>query len=154
MTDSIRQWAEEWIRDCGPFRAGFVTAVAVILFLLLLWSLYRIFSRKHVREIIVPCGNGGLCHVSSSAVSDLAKAVIRDRYRNITVKKIILWKTGRGTLMEITASFDINDSCSLPETAEEMKEAILKSLEKRLGITSVKEVIPKIKKITSPGSLK
>ena len=59
----------------------------------------------------------------------------------------MLWKSGRGTILEISGAFDV-DGGKLPDVASELKEAILKSLDGQLGITTVREIVPNIKEIT------
>ena len=144
--NNIVEWAKQWVHDCGPYKAGFLTAVALIVLLFLLWQILRLFSRKRVREIIIPASGGSLV-VSAGAVSNLVQAVIDNRFRCIKVKKIILWKNGRGTTLEISGSFDV-DGGKLPDVASELKDAVLKSLDGQLGITSIREIVPNIREIT------
>ena len=147
MMQYIQQTLDRLIQDFGPFRAGFLSAGLIILAVVILYYLVLLFSRKRIHEIIIPGGQGALV-VSTSAVSDLVNAVISSRFRCITVKKIILWKGSGGTVMEIYGTFDI-DGGRLPDIADDMREAILKNLDGQLGITSIKEIVPNIRKITA-----
>ena len=103
--------------------------------------------RKRVREIIIP-GEKGALVISASAVANMVHTVVANQFRCITIKKIILWKGNRGTVMEIQGAYDI-DGGRLPEVAQEMRENILNNLDGQLGITTIKEVVPNIKKITA-----
>jgi len=143
----IYQLRDGLIQDCGPFRAGFFSATILLLLLVILWYLFHLISRKRVREIIIP-GNRGALVVSASAVADMVRAVVSKKFNCITIKKIILWRGKRGTIMEIQGVYDI-DGGRLPEVANEMREAILNNLDGQLGIKAIKEVIPNIKKITA-----
>jgi hypothetical protein len=78
----------------------------------------------------------------------MVRAVVSKKFNCITIKKIILWRGNRGTIMEIQGVYDI-DGGRLPEVANEMREAILNNLDGQLGIKAIKEVIPNIKKITA-----
>ena len=145
--DYLYQLKDGWIQDFGPFRAGFVVAACCFLVLVIIFYILHLMSKKRVREIIIPGSKGALV-LSSNAVADMVNTVVANKFRSITVKKIILWRGNRGTVMEIQGSYDI-DGGRLPEVANEMREAILNNLDGQLGITSIKEVVPNIKKITA-----
>ena len=145
--DYIYQLKDGWIQDFGPFRAGFVVATCCFLILVMIFYILHLISKKRVREIIIP-GNDGALVLSSKAVADMVNTVVANKFRCITIKKIILWRGSRGIVMEIQGAYDI-DGGRLPEVANEMRKAILNNLDGQLGITSIKEVIPNIKKITA-----
>ncbi len=156
MRDYIYQLIDPWVQQVGPFRAGFISCGVIFLSVLIICYIFQILSRKRVREIIIPGNNGSLI-IAAGAISNMVQTLVTCKFKYITIKKIILWKGKRGTSMELHASYDI-DGGRLPDVAEDMREEILKNLDGQLGITSVKEVIPNIKKITSqnlnPGKFK
>jgi hypothetical protein len=143
----IYQLRDGLIQDVGSFNAGFLSAVTLFLCLVVLWLFLHLISRKRVREVIIP-GNHGALVVSAGAVADMVRAVVSKQFDCITIKKIILWRGRRGTVMEIHGTYDV-DGGRLPEVANGMREAILNNLDGQLGIQSIKEVIPNIKKITA-----
>ena len=138
---------DEWIQDFGPFRAGFISAACCFLIIVAIFYILQLMGRKRVREIIIP-GEKGALVVSAGAVANMVHAVVANQFRCITIKKIILWKGNRGTVMEIQGAYDI-DGGRLPEVANELRETILNNLDGQLGITTIKEVVPNIKKITA-----
>ncbi len=138
---------DEWIQDFGPFRAGFISAVCCFLIIVVIFYIFKMLGRKRIREIIIP-GEKGALVVSAGAVANMVNTVIADQFRCITIKKIILWKGNRGTVMEIQGAYDI-DGGRLPEVANGIREAILNNLDGQLGITTIKEIVPNIKKITA-----
>ena len=154
--DFIYQYVSEWIQNHNSFRTGFIVAGILFLVILIILYIFQFLSRKRVREVIIPGGNGALV-ISAGAVSDMVQTVVSHKFKCISIKKILLWRGKTGIAMELQGSYDI-DGGRLPEVAEEMREAILKNLDGQLGIDTVKEVIPNIKKITSqnlnPGKFK
>ena len=145
--DYIYNLRDEWIQDFGQFRAGFISAVCCFLVIVVIFYIFQLMTRKRVREIIIP-GDRGALVVSAGAVANMVHTIIADQFRSITIKKIILWRGNRGIVMEVQGSYDI-DGGRLPEVANEMREAILNNLDGQLGITTIREVVPNIKKITA-----
>jgi len=143
----IHQTVNRLIQDFGPFRAGFLSAGLLLLAVIIVYYIFLLLTRKRIHEIVIPGENGALV-VSAGAVSDMVNAVISSSFRCITVKKIILWKGSRGTVMEIYGTYDI-DGGRLPDIADDMRKTILKNLDGQLGIKSIREIVPNIRKITA-----
>ena len=146
----------QWLLNSGQnelllnFKAGYLTGVMFVVALLIIIKICQVVffnPHKRVKEVIIPGGNGSLV-ISSGAISDMVQAVVCTKFKCITINKIILWRGQQGIAMELQGSYDI-DGGRLPEVAAEMRDAILKNLDGQLGIDTVKEVIPNIKKITS-----
>ena len=145
--DYIYKLKDQWIQDFEQFRLGFLAAICCILIIVVIFYIFQLMTKKRVREIIIP-GEKGALVVSASAVANMVHAIIESQFHSIKIKKITLWKGSRGTVMEMQGEYDV-DGGRLPEVANEMREVILSNLDGQLGITTVKEVIPNIKKITA-----
>ena len=145
--DYIYKLKDQWIQDFEQFRLGFIAAICCILIVVAIFYIFQFMTRKRIREIVIP-GDKGALIVSASAVANMVHTIIESQFKAITIKKITLWKGSRGTVMEMQGEYDI-DGGRLPEVANEMREAILNNLDGQLGITTIKEIRPNIKKITA-----
>ena len=147
MMEYFYNLRDEWIQNFEQFRTGFIAAICCFLIIVVIFYIFQFMTRKRVREIIIP-GEKGALVISASAVANMVHAIIANQFKSIIIKKITLWKGNRGIVMEMQGEYDI-DGGRLPEVANGMREVILNNLDGQLGITTIKEVIPNIKKITA-----
>ena len=150
MIQDIIKYISE--NDFNNFRCGYVTGIAVVilLFVFIFIFYYILKARRKVNAISVPTEQGELS-IATSAIVDLVKIVAGD-FRYIKVSKVSLIHYRKGIMMKLKLKYDINGK-SLPELADELREAILKELEIRLGINNISFIQIKIVS-TSAGKIK
>ena len=150
MIQDIIKYISE--NDFNNFRCGYVAGIAVIilLFVFIFLFYYILKARSKVNAISVPTKKGELS-IATSAIVDLVK-IVASNFRYIKVSKVSLIYYRRGIMMKLKLKYDINGK-SLPELAVELREAILKELDMRLGVNSISFIQIKLVS-TSAGKIK
>ena len=150
MIQDIIKYISE--NDFNNFRCGYVTGIAIviILFVLIFILYYILKARRKVNAISVPTEQGELS-IATSAIVDLVKITASD-FRYVKVSRVSLIYYRKGIMMKLKLKYDINGK-SLPELADELREAILKELETRLGVNNISFIQIKLVS-TSAGKIK
>ena len=124
------------------FKAGYFTGVSLCLALLLLWVVVKLVylrkAKRRLREMVIPGVKGDLI-ISVSAITDMVKLVVYEKFKHVSIDKVAIWKTPRGLGMELRGVYKL-DGDHLPDVTTAMREEIFKNLEEKLGIHSIKKI--------------
>jgi hypothetical protein len=124
------------------FKAGYLTGVSLVLGLMILWVLVKLVylrkAKKRMREIVIPGAKGDLI-VSMAAITDMVKLIVYEKFKQVNVDKVFVWKTPRGMEMELRGVCKL-DGEHLPDVSDAMREEIFKNLEENFGIQSIGKI--------------
>jgi len=131
------------------FKCGYITAIAVIFGLAILFIVLRFIYRypRRMRGIEIK-GSRGSIFITSDAISDLVKS-IGEEYEIVEVSKVHLLEGRAFSFIELQVILDNDRESSFLTLAEDIQNNILKTLNDRFGIDSVREVKLNLKKIES-----
>ena len=131
------------------FKCGYITATVLIFGFSLLYLLLRFIYRypRRMRGIEIK-GPRGSIFITSDAISDLVKSIGED-YEIIEVSKVHLLENRTFSFIELQVTLDNDRESSFLTLAEDIQNNILKTLNDRFGIDTVREVKLNLKKIDS-----
>ena len=132
------------------FKYGYITATALIIFGLLILFLILRFTYRYPRRMrgIGIKGPRGSIFITSEAISDLVKSIGED-FEIVEISKVHLLEGRTFSFIELQVILENDRESSFLTLAEEIQNSILKSLNDRFGIDTVKEVKLNLKKIES-----
>ena len=132
------------------FKCGYITATILIIFgLLILFLVLRFIYRYPKRMSGVEIkGPRGSIFITSDAISDLVKS-IGEEYEIVEISKVHLLEDRTFSFIEIQVTLENDRESSFLTLAEDIQNNILKTLNDRFGIDSVREVKLNLKKIES-----
>ncbi|MFA6293908.1 MAG: hypothetical protein WC637_19120 [Victivallales bacterium] len=131
------------------FKCGYITATVLIFGLSILFLAFRFFHRypRRMRGIEIK-GPRGSIFITSDAISDLVKS-IGEEYEIVEISKVLLLEGRTFSFIEIQVVLDNDRESSFLTLAEDIQNNILKTLNDRFGIDTVREVKLDLKKIES-----
>ncbi|MFA6567302.1 MAG: hypothetical protein WCS96_03750 [Victivallales bacterium] len=132
------------------FKCGYITATILIFSGLLILFLVLRFSYRYPRRMrgIGIKGSRGSIFITSDAISDLVKSIGED-YEIVEISKVHLLEGRTSSFIELQVTLDNDGESSFLTLAEDIQNNILKTLNDRFGIDTVKEVRLNLKKIES-----
>ena len=131
------------------FKCGYITATALILGFSILFLVFRLMYRypRRMRGIKIN-GPRGSIFITSDAISDLVKS-IGEEYEIVEISKVHLLEGRTFSFIELQVILDNDGESSFLTLAEDIQNNILKTLNDRFGIDTVREVKLNLKKIES-----
>ena len=131
------------------FKCGYITATVLIFGLSALFLIFRLIFRypRRMRGIEIK-GPRGSIFITSDAISDLVKS-IGEEYEIVEISKVHLLEGRTFSFIELQVILDNDGESSFLTLAEDIQNNILKTLNDRFGIDTVREVKLNLKKIES-----
>lgn len=131
------------------FQSGYVIGVTAcialfIIVALLYWIFFKYPRRQSGVTIRAPRGN---VFVSSHAIADLIESLEGD-FKDIEIKKVILLNCKKFLRLEIQVNYGLGGE-SMPAIAESLQEKAVNALNYNFGISSVKDISIRVKRVPS-----
>ena len=135
----------------SDFNCGFISALAVVVFLLLLILAVRlvfffIFRTRRCNKVLVPSADGSLI-VTRKAIESVVRAELA-KYAQITVRKLVLYRRGKRYSLKLFCLFS-GEGAGLPEISQELKPRIREVMNNLFGIETMAEISICIERMTN-----
>ena len=129
------------------FQKGLIAgAILIVLVIVLLKIIFLICKKKNIRCNGVSGKNeSGEIFVSSIAISDLIKS-LEPEFIGVTISKSFLYKQGKKYYIRLIAELNDKD-VDFPNLIENIRNKILLSVNKNLGIESIEKVDIHLKRV-------
>jgi hypothetical protein len=131
------------------FKYGYITATVLIFGLSVMFLLLRFIYRypRRMRGIEIKGARGSI-FITSNAISDLVKS-IGEEYEIVRISKVHLVEDRISSFIELQVTLDNDRESSFITLSEDIQNNILKTLNDRFGIDSIKKVKLNLKMIES-----
>ena len=126
----------------SDFNCGFISALAIVLFIILLFLAIRIlafifFRTRRCNKIMVQSGSGTLI-VTRKAIESVIRAELA-AFSQIKVRKLVLYRKGKAYSLKLCCQF-ASGGAGMPEIARQLTPRIKEVMNRLFGIDTMNKI--------------